>query len=111
MVTPYARLYHPHDPLKPKLVYDWPFVYLHGKAQEELSQSEEAGGWQPHAHDIFLADKSMPALVGELHVLVYGKLAIAVFSKRHLDGCLSGRVALVDDLDGLTHARHVAQWR
>lgn len=88
----------------------WPYCYLHGEA--ELLNKD----------DRFLSDQSIPEQDGEYPVLLHGKCpAWAIIEwyyasrrlgyTKHGKDFLCGRISLVSDVNGLSHARRCEDWR
>ena len=82
--------------------YMWPFVYLHGNAENVLEHDEDL------APDMFYANEPKPKVAGQ-YICTIGELwAVAVIAP-HL-GILGGRIALVKDPDALKHALTPEKW-
>lgn len=104
------NVYSANDPAAPSNTL-WHFVYLHGEAEGVASELTYRNNWPDGAADLCVLDGTHPTTPGEYPVTLYGRDAVAVLADRGLSGHLSGRVALMDDADGLAHARNVAEWR
>ena len=98
---------HEQDP-KAQGWYRWPYVYLHGIAEKRNAERGSIEGWDTAA-DIFVANGPMPTEVGEYRANLYGREVVAVLAVR--DAFFNGRVAEIDDPEGLAHAREPDSWR
>lgn len=110
-MDPFVTLFNDYDPDRPADAWRWPFVYLHGKAEDLVRVLSYAKEWENSAPDIFVASKPMPPEAGEWSVKLYGIPAVAVIARRDGTSHLCGRVALLDDQEGLAHARRPEDWR
>ena len=114
-----VNLYYASDEMD-KLHHRWPFVYLHGEAEDMNLPAWEAGGGA--APDICVADVPLdeafkPTTVGEtkeLECTVNGLKAVAVLHNKNngeFGSYVQGRVSLISDPEALKHAMAVSDWR
>lgn len=99
------QLYNANDPdATDKLRL--PFAYLHGKLEEINIQKQEMEGWKAnYASDIFLIDDVMHS-PGTYLGQFYDRFALIV-----IDSEMEGRIALLDDIQGLSHIINPDNWR
>ena len=103
---PEPRLFHADDP-DPAAKFRWPFVYLHRMAERMNEQIGRLHRWDS-APDLLSADQPMPVSPGQYPVTLYGVPALAVLALRW--EVYGGRVALLDDPEGLAHAQNPQEW-
>jgi hypothetical protein len=101
------EFYHQADPNGKK--ERWPFVYLHGQAEDHCGKQAQENGWEWGAPDIFDASEPMPTFPGDYPATLYGMPVIAFVRFRH--GHLAGRVATPADVEGFAHAKESENWR
>lgn len=106
-----VNLHHLNDPMFGHDIYDWPFVYLHGQAEQHNATYADACGFEWAAPDIFKADRPMPVEPGEYQAKLYGRDVIVVLAERFNGRLLGGRAACADDANALVHVRDVQSWR
>ena len=109
------NLYNQSDPAAPEGDYIWHFVYLHGEAEALNQEMADKGGWhEDERHwspsDCFVSDQPMPP-DGDYDALLYGRPVKVVIRKRKHANYLCGRVACIDDPEGLAHALSPDDWR
>lgn len=106
-----SHFWHQDDLDAPSTNFTWPYVYLHGKA-EELSGSMVQNLTNVGADDIFVSDRPMPTVPGEYTAILYGRTVIVVIAySTGFSKFLKGRAALHDDPVALAHARRPEDWR
>lgn len=100
-------IFHYNDP---EGTESWPFVYLHGQAEDFLGKYAETFGLEWAAPDLISSNASLPNSPGHYLVDLYGHLVLVV-----LDYCgrnyLRGRASFVDDNESLKHILHPQEWR
>jgi hypothetical protein len=100
------QLYNANDPQAVGLYKRWPFVYLHGKLEENNREKEEIEGWTVNcASDVFLVDGPMP-IPGTYLGQFYGSFVLILIDDKH-----DGRVSLLEDIEGLSHTIRPDYWR
>lgn len=103
------NLYHTDDE---RGDHYWPFVYLHGKAEDDNYAVFQQGGSAP---DLFVSDTEMPAVpqgeTVELECKINGKPGIVVLGYQWAGAVLGGRAAYADDTNAVEHCRKVEDWR
>ena len=114
-----VNLYYASDEME-KLHHRWPFVYLHGEAEDmnlPVFAANEGAPPDICVADIPLDEAFKPTTVGEtkeLECTVNGLKAVAVLHNKDngaFGSYIQGRVSLVSDPKALEHARDVASWR
>ena len=114
-----VNLYYASDEME-KLHHRWPFVYLHGEAEDmNLTVFAANEGAPPDicVADVPLDEAFKPTTVGEtkeLECTVNGLKAVAVLHNKDngaFGSYIQGRVSLASDPKALEHARDVASWR
>lgn len=113
MSKSFPKFYHEHDPMAPDTdhVHYWHFVYIHGKAEDDMGVRANLMDWEWAAPDLFVSDQVMPTEPGEYEVNIYGKKAIAVLAMHRFMNVLTGRVAYENDVEALAHCRKLDDWR
>lgn len=104
------KFYHADDQ---RARYSWPFVYLHGEAEDMYMANFEAGGSAPDICGANLPMESFYTVAAERDVAlpctVENKPAVVVLSK--VRGFSAGRIALVEDLKAMRHIYSPEDWR
>lgn len=103
--------HHYSDPAASGL-HSWPFVYLHGAAEQHNDRIADDNAWVWQAPDCFLCSEPMPTAPGVYRGSLYGFPVIAVLAFTHWPNQMCGRVVIDDPKrDGYEHAFAISDWR
>lgn len=103
------NLYHLGDPNRK--THHWPFVYLHGWAEEKNALLQDLKHWDDIAADCVSADQPLPTVEGDYPGMLYGMEVTIFLRKRFGWTNLCGRVACPEDKVGYAHASKPEDWR